>query len=193
VAPVEISHALLFRPKPNVAQAPNERQPIKIAQAADLPGTVIQDGKPDRPAAEPGMPAAAKAAPAPESTASVPDLRATVSEPATAMPASEAESKAQPAVTTTSPSAAARPDERWMATEAAPGSQDLERRKKPVSVFVSRKDSRLYVRQGMEPVFDVPVTIRDPQAPIGTHVYTAMELVDGGTAMRWTAITIPSS
>jgi lipoprotein-anchoring transpeptidase ErfK/SrfK len=63
----------------------------------------------------------------------------------------------------------------------------------PVSVFVSRKDGKLYVRQGMEPVFDVPVTIKEPERAIGTHVYTAMELQDGGSAMRWTVISIPSS
>jgi lipoprotein-anchoring transpeptidase ErfK/SrfK len=61
----------------------------------------------------------------------------------------------------------------------------------PVSIFISRKDGRLYVRQAMAPLFDVPLTVRDPHQPIGTHVYTAMGMKDG--AMRWTAISIPSS
>ena len=59
-----------------------------------------------------------------------------------------------------------------------------------MSIFVSRKDGKLYVRQAMQPLFDLPVALRDPDQPIGTHVYTAMELKDG--AMRWTAVTIPS-
>jgi lipoprotein-anchoring transpeptidase ErfK/SrfK len=61
----------------------------------------------------------------------------------------------------------------------------------PVSVFISRKDARLYVRQAMAPLFDLPLTVRDPSQPIGTHVYTAMEMKDG--VMRWTAVSVPSS
>ena len=63
----------------------------------------------------------------------------------------------------------------------------------PVSVFISRKEAKLYVRQGMEPVFDTPVTIKDADKPIGTHVYTAMNLKDDGASMRWTVVSIPSA
>ena len=35
---------------------------------------------------------------------------------------------------------------------------------------------------------EVPVTIRDPDKPIGTHVFTAMARNDAG--LRWTAVTI---
>jgi len=64
-------------------------------------------------------------------------------------------------------------------------------RKGTVSVFVSLKESRMFVRQGMEPLFDAPVTIARPGEPIGTHVYTAMAAkADGG--MRWTVVSIPS-
>ena len=35
---------------------------------------------------------------------------------------------------------------------------------------------------------EVPVTIRDPEKPIGTHVFTAMARNDSG--LRWTAVTI---
>jgi len=78
-----------------------------------------------------------------------------------------------------------------MITEAMPSSKEIERRNSPVSIFVSRKDGKLYVRQAMQPLFDLPVTLRNPDQPIGTHVYTAMELKDG--AMRWTAVTVPST
>lgn len=61
----------------------------------------------------------------------------------------------------------------------------------PVSIFISRKDSKLYVRQAMQPLFDLPLKLRDPAQPLGTHVYTAMEMKEGG--MRWTAVSIPSS
>ena len=37
---------------------------------------------------------------------------------------------------------------------------------------------------------EVPVTIRNPDKPIGTHVFTAMARTNGG--LRWTAVTIDS-
>jgi lipoprotein-anchoring transpeptidase ErfK/SrfK len=71
----------------------------------------------------------------------------------------------------------------------------------PVSVFISRATQKLYVRRNTHKplpdkgeVFDatieVPVTIRDPDKPIGTHVFTAMARTEGG--LRWTAVTIDS-
>jgi len=70
----------------------------------------------------------------------------------------------------------------------------------PVSIFISRATRKLYVRRnthkpapdGGGEVFDtsieVPVTIRDPDRPIGTHVFTAMAPSDAG--LRWSAVTI---
>ena len=70
----------------------------------------------------------------------------------------------------------------------------------PVSIYISRATRTLYVRRnthkpapdGGGEVFDssieVPVTIRDPGQPIGTHVFTAVARNDAG--LRWTAVTI---
>ena len=61
----------------------------------------------------------------------------------------------------------------------------------PVSVFISRKTQRLYVRQGFQPMFDSEVTIRDPQAAIGTFVFSALDYTsDDGTDLRWTALAM---
>jgi len=60
----------------------------------------------------------------------------------------------------------------------------------PVSVFISRTTQRLYVRRGFEVTLEVPVTIRNPDKPIGTHVFTAVARAEGG--LRWTAVTIDS-
>jgi hypothetical protein len=68
--------------------------------------------------------------------------------------------------------------------------RDANRSMKPVSVFVSRRTGRLYVRQGFQPLFDAPVEISNPIAPIGTHVYTALEPRTGGSEMRWSAVTV---
>jgi hypothetical protein len=63
---------------------------------------------------------------------------------------------------------------------------------RPISVFVSLKENKLYVRQGWKPLFDAPVSFERPEQPIGTHVYTAMGAkADGG--LRWTVVSIPSA
>ena len=53
---------------------------------------------------------------------------------------------------------------------------------RPISVFVSLKESKLYVRQGWKPLFDAPVSFEHPEQPIGTHVYTAMGAKADGAA-----------
>jgi hypothetical protein len=69
----------------------------------------------------------------------------------------------------------------------------------PVSVYISRATQKLYVRRnthkpapdGGGEVFatlEVPVTIRDSDKPIGTHVFTAM--ARSGAGLRWSAVTI---
>jgi hypothetical protein len=61
----------------------------------------------------------------------------------------------------------------------------------PISVFVSRRSSKLFVRQGFSPLFDVAVKIENPEEPLGTHVFTAMEYQSEGAAIRWTVVSIP--
>jgi hypothetical protein len=61
----------------------------------------------------------------------------------------------------------------------------------PISVFVSRKLSKLFVRRGFKPLFDVPVKIQNPEQPLGTHVFTAMEFQNEGAAIRWTVVSMP--
>jgi hypothetical protein len=60
----------------------------------------------------------------------------------------------------------------------------------PISVFISRQTQKLYVRRGYEAILEVPVTIRDQDRPIGTHVFTAV--ARAGEGLRWTAVTIDS-
>ncbi len=61
----------------------------------------------------------------------------------------------------------------------------------PISIFVSRKLGKLFVRQGLKPLFDSPVSIQNPEQPLGTHVFTAMEFENEATAVRWTAVSMP--
>ena len=84
--------------------------------------------------------------------------------------------------------------------DAARALTDAKLALEPVSVYISRATQKLYVRRnthkpapdGGGEVFDssieVPVTIRDPDRPIGTHVFTAMAKNEAG--LRWTAVSI---
>jgi hypothetical protein len=60
----------------------------------------------------------------------------------------------------------------------------------PVSVFISRATQRLYVRQSREPLFDMPVTIADPERPLGTFVFTAVNYTKGETDLGWTLVSM---
>jgi hypothetical protein len=61
----------------------------------------------------------------------------------------------------------------------------------PVTVFVSRKTQRLYVRQSFEPLFDTEVGIRDPDAPIGTTLFTALSYAGrNADELRWNALAM---
>jgi L,D-transpeptidase catalytic domain len=73
---------------------------------------------------------------------------------------------------------------------AAEAARQVMRELEPVSVLISRKTQRLYVRQGFEPVLDVAVTIVDPDRPIGTHIFTAMEQMGGDAKLRWSVVSL---
>jgi hypothetical protein len=73
---------------------------------------------------------------------------------------------------------------------AAEVSRQLARELEPASVLISRKTQRLYVRKAFEPVFESPVTIADPDRPIGTHVFTAIERSSRDTSMRWSVVSL---
>ena len=83
--------------------------------------------------------------------------------------------------------AAAADRARVAATEAARrATHDLA----PVSVFISRKTQRLYVRQAFQPILEIPITVRDADRPIGTYIFTAMERT--GTHIRWSLVSLVS-
>ncbi|MGB6535709.1 MAG: L,D-transpeptidase [Xanthobacteraceae bacterium] len=85
--------------------------------------------------------------------------------------------------------------------DAAKAAQDAQLALEPVSVFISRATQKLYVRRDThkrapdggemyDSSIEVPVTIKNPDMPIGTHIFTAIARNDGG--LRWTEVTIDS-
>ncbi len=73
---------------------------------------------------------------------------------------------------------------------AAATAQQAIGRTKPVSIFVSLKTKRLYVRQALAPVFDVPITIANSDQPIGTHVFSAIDYSSQGDDLHWTVVSV---
>lgn len=66
----------------------------------------------------------------------------------------------------------------------------MQRRNLPVTIFVSRKTGKLVVRQAFEPLFEAAVEISQPEMPIGTHVFTAMQYAAGDRALAWNVVTL---
>lgn len=73
---------------------------------------------------------------------------------------------------------------------AAEAAREAARELEPISVFISRKTQRLYVRRAFQPILEGSVTILDNERPIGTHVFTAMERTNGDTGMRWSVVSL---
>jgi hypothetical protein len=75
---------------------------------------------------------------------------------------------------------------------ALPSVKQAKRRDGQIAVFISRKDSKLYVRQNFAPLFDVPVTIAPSDRPLGTHVFTAEIDKNDSNILHWSVVTVPS-
>jgi hypothetical protein len=209
VAPVEFAHPALFSPKPDAGT-----HAAALAAEASEAGRKADDARAAaaaaaREAARARMPlrtleiqkaraetelaraeAALEAADSDEAKAKATDAKvkaeAKVAELKSQWDAAMAElqPKLDAAASTKEVAAAAETARAAAAKAAREAARDLE----PVSIFISRKTQRLYVRRGFEPVLDVPVTIHDADRPIGTHVFTAVARTDGG--LRWTVVDL---
>ena len=86
------------------------------------------------------------------------------------------------------------------ATDAAPrvpdkgdvlaSAKDPVLRPGPISIYISRKTARLYLRKGFEEVLEAPVTIAQPDAPLGTHVFSALKGDDA--SVHWSVVSLPT-
>lgn len=60
----------------------------------------------------------------------------------------------------------------------------------PITVFVSRADSRVQLRQGFHTILSGDVHILDPQMKLGTHVLTAGPVRSIEDGLSWTGVSI---
>jgi hypothetical protein len=82
-------------------------------------------------------------------------------------------------------------EEAQVAAEAA--QKVAERGTEPIAVLISRRESKVYVRQGMVPLFDAPVTFKDAGRPVGTHLFQAMSADNSTGRIGWKVVTVPES
>ena len=211
VAPVEIAHPVLFQPKPGAStfaaarNAEAEETAKKAAQARLAAATAYREVTramvPVRAAENLKLRAKAQLAAAETALGSAISVEAKEhAEAAKAQAAARiaelqgqwdaAKAELQPkldALTSAREAVAAAETARVAAAEAA---RQVARELQPVSVLISRKTQRLYVRQAFEPIFETPVTIIDGDRPIGTHIFTAMEQLTDDTNLRWSVVSL---
>jgi hypothetical protein len=191
-APYEFSHPKLFNPSLKPVAQLSSTEPLEglrsTAAAAARPVVLAQATATDAvEQAQPSMQGEAPSQPAEvESTGVTPPAQPT--DASTAAPA------ATPAVETSAEPEKREPTEAEPKKPAPPRNRAGEPLKTSgqVAVFVSKREKKIFVRQGFVPVFDMPIEIANPEQPLGTHVFTAMEIQDGGTRMRWNAISMPA-
>jgi hypothetical protein len=211
VAPVELTHPVLFQPKPGVSAlaaartAEAQEAAKKSVQARLLSGTAIRESTramaPARAAENLKLKAEAQLAVAETALGSAisPEAKeqaegakaqavARVAELQVQWDAAKADLQSKlDAVTSAREAAATAETARAAAAEAA---RQAARELAPVSVLISRKTQRLYVRRAFEPIFESPVTIADPDRPIGTHVFTASERSSDDAHLRWSVVSL---
>jgi lipoprotein-anchoring transpeptidase ErfK/SrfK len=199
VVPTDFAHPHLFEPKAKPPEPPvGGNDPDKHAQAG-APLSFAQATIAGPQAASDQAPAGTLATPI---DGAAPDaLRGTVGAAAAATAATVA-----PAAATEPPAAGpalddppkpAAPDTidpaKATPLPAMPRTRTIELPVKhtgTVAVFISRKEKKLFVRQGFTPLFDVPVEIEHPEQPLGTHVFTALGFSDDGSHMRWNVMSV---
>jgi hypothetical protein len=213
VAPVEIAHPVLFPPKPGAdalaatltaeaEEAARKADQARLAAVAAfressralVPVRVAENLKlradAQLAAAETALGAAISAEAREQAERDKAQAVARIAELQTQLAAAKAELQPKLDATTATREAAAAAEAARIAAVAAV--RQVARQREPVSVLISRKTQRLYIRQGFEPILESPVTILEADRPIGTHVFTAMDRTSGDTSLRWSVVSMES-
>ncbi|HLG81205.1 MAG TPA: L,D-transpeptidase family protein [Bradyrhizobium sp.] len=210
-APVEIAHPALLQPKPGAGaqivarNAELAEATLKLNQARQAAGTAYREATaalvPVRVAENQKIKADAQLAAAETAAASATTdearqaaedakakASAAITELQTQLDAAKAELQVKADAHSSARDAVSAAEAAQ--TAAAEAARQAARAREPVSVLISRKTQRLYVRQGFEPIFDAPITIADPDRPIGTYVFTATARTGADDNVRWTAVEL---
>jgi lipoprotein-anchoring transpeptidase ErfK/SrfK len=163
------------RPRAAGQIASLDKMPIPRTASDEAPGKALQ-----RAAASPAPSVYAEMAPTPEEIAAAAERQKrqqaaekSAAAPTAAIPVPAAQPAVPPGSTIAAPAVKATP----------PG---------PISIFVSRKDKKLFVRRNFKPIYEAPVAF-DGDQPLGTHVYTATNAPADGTTLHWVTVSIASA
>jgi lipoprotein-anchoring transpeptidase ErfK/SrfK len=77
------------------------------------------------------------------------------------------------------------------ASKSGPATLAAPKRTGQISVFISRKDSKLYARQNFAPLFELPIAIAASDRPLGTHVFTAQVDKNDANVLHWSVVSLP--
>ncbi|SEM74385.1 L,D-transpeptidase [Bradyrhizobium sp. OK095] len=164
---------------------------VKTAEASDTAKPQSEDA---------GKPANTEAKAAEATTASTPtddQVESAKIEPAKVEPAkaeaADSATKPDAPMTATAPAPDIKKDETRVAEPAPAAKPEAPKRAGQIAVFISRKDSKLYVRQNFAPLFEVPVTIAASDRPLGTHIFTAEVDKTDSNALHWSVVSLPVS
>jgi hypothetical protein len=211
VAPSEIAHPALFASKPGIAALAAERAgeaadaARKAAQARLAAVTASREAaratmtvraaenlklraEAQLAAAETAIGSATSAEKKERAKDAVAKAAARIEELAAQLIAAKAE--LQPKLDAVAPAREAAVTSEAARVAAAEAARELSRALEPISVFISRKTQRLYVRRAFQPILESPITILEPERPIGTHVFTAVERTNGDSGMRWSVVSL---
>jgi lipoprotein-anchoring transpeptidase ErfK/SrfK len=213
IAPASFTHPLLIAQKPAPLQNTTQTEPASNGTASTAAMASAVSDLELRPALIPHSDAAGIGALSPSAarepvrtadasgaTSATPIATDAGSGPAASdsKPAAAAEEKKpnDPAAPTASVDSgpaqvkATQPDAEPTKTDAA--AAPALKRSGQIAAFVSRKDSKLYVRQNFAPLFDVPVEIAATDRPLGTHIFTARLDKDNPNAIAWSVVSLPA-
>jgi hypothetical protein len=211
VAPAEIAHPALFAAKPGVAALAAERAAeaenaakkanqvrlaaVTASREASRAAMTLRTAENLKVRAEAQLAAAEAAlgsASSPEKEERAKDSIAKATARLEELQAQwlAAKAEVQPKLDAVAPAREAAVSAEAARVAAADAAREQARALEPVSVFISRKTQRLHVRRGFHPVLETPVTILEPERPIGTHVFTAMEQIDANGALQWSVVSL---
>jgi lipoprotein-anchoring transpeptidase ErfK/SrfK len=214
VAPLEIAHPILLQPNPEAAavaaaraaeaaEATRKADEARLAAVtasrdaakAMMPVRVAENLKSRAEAQVAAAERALAAASSDEARAQAEDAKAKAAVKVAEQEAQVAAAKAelQPKVDAVAPARDAAVAAETVRAAAADAASRAAHGLDPISVFISRKTQRIYVRQGFQPMLESAVTIQDPDRPIGTHVFTAMARSNDGKTIRWSAVSLDSA
>ncbi|MBV9813885.1 MAG: L,D-transpeptidase family protein, partial [Acetobacteraceae bacterium] len=169
----------------NAAVRPRAAGQVASLDKLAIPRTVSDESasQPPQEAAEADLPSAyAEMAPTPEEIAAAAEKQQTqqAAETAPAAPSSSTQAALPPAPGGAVTASPAQP----VAKPAAPAG--------PISIFLSRKEKKLFVRRNFKPIYEAPIAFEGDQ-PLGTHVFTATNAPADGTALHWVAMSVASA